>query len=214
MPVKKSFISPRFPLFWCVAAVTVLFFARVTPVCAQDDDASKKQMADALGHLKKWIWDEETHDKQTVRFWRSFTIPPQTTISTATIYITVDNGYRLFLDGRELGQGSDWKTVTEYRVESLLKPGEHVLAVEAFNERLAAGLIFSLDIETVGQPAIEVVSDESWKIISLDERRWTTHRDLQADWHAAVVHQTSSRTVGTHAAHGSQALDSQGDESS
>ena len=186
MPVKKSFIIPRFPLFWCVA-VTWLFFVRATPGYAQDDDASKKQMADALAHLKKWVWDGETHDKQTVRFWRSFTIPPQTVISSATIYITVDNGYRLFLDGRELGQGSDWKTITEYRVESLLKPGDHVLAVEAFNERLAAGLIFALDIEAAGKPVVEVVSDESWKIISLDEGRWTTRREPPADWHSAVV---------------------------
>jgi signal transduction histidine kinase len=170
-----------------MAAVMALFFAGVAPAMAQDDDASKKQMAEALGHLKKWIWDPETHDKQTVRFWRAFTIPPQATVSMATIYITVDNGYRLFLDGREIGQGSDWKTVSEYRVESLLKPGEHVLSVEAFNERLAAGLIFALNIEMPGKPPLEITSDESWQVVPLDEKRWMTEREVQAGWHAAVV---------------------------
>src|SRR5579864_2225932 len=81
---------------------------------AQDDDESKAQMAQALRHVGQWVWDKQTFDKQTIRLWNSFTIPSGARVSSAIIYITVDNSYRLMLDGREIGRGSDWKTVSQY----------------------------------------------------------------------------------------------------
>src|SRR5262245_34261093 len=61
--------------------------------------------------MGSWIWDTTTFDKQTCRFWRAFDIP-HSTVAKASLKITVDNGYRLFLDGREIGRGSDWRTLT------------------------------------------------------------------------------------------------------
>ncbi|HEU5397133.1 MAG TPA: ATP-binding protein, partial [Verrucomicrobiae bacterium] len=165
--------------------VTLLLFLSL-PGYAQDDDASRAQMAAATNYLKNWIWDKQTQNKQTIHLWHSFRIPPHTVISRATIYLTVDNGYRLFLDGRELGQGSDWKTITEYDVRSLLGPGEHVIGVEAFNERLNAGLMFALEIETTARP-IEVLSDESWRVVPLEDKDWATETRVEPNWPTAVV---------------------------
>ncbi|OYV04793.1 MAG: hypothetical protein CFE26_15005, partial [Verrucomicrobiales bacterium VVV1] len=61
-----------------------------------------------------WIWSPLTYDKQSCRFWRSFQIPESAVVETAQLRIAVDNGYRLMLDGREIGIGSDWRSVTEY----------------------------------------------------------------------------------------------------
>ena len=107
-----------------------------------------------------WIWDTTTTIKQTCRFWRAFEIP-HSTVARAQLRLTVDNGYRLFLDGREIGRGSDWRTLTEYDLTWVLNPGRHVMAVEAFNDRAEGGLIMGLRVELVDQRIFELASDDS-----------------------------------------------------
>ena len=141
----------------------------------------------ATNCLGKWVWDSKTFDKQTCRFWNEFTIPRGTTVSRAILRITVDNGYRLYLDGREIGRGSDWRTLTVYDVKWLLSPGSHVVTVEGFNDRLAGGLMFGLDISLVDQRVIRLVSDSSWRVVPLEERRWENRRHPSAAWPAVTV---------------------------
>lgn len=148
---------------------------------------STNEIREATSQLGKWIWDTNTFDKQTCRFWRTFEIPSGTTVSRATLLITVDNGYRLFLDGREIGRGSDWKTLTQYDVRWLLNPGQHVIAVEGFNDRLAGGLIFSLQVELVNQQVLHIVSDDHWRVVPLTEKNWVEVLQPQPGWiHAKI----------------------------
>lgn len=53
--------------------------------------------------------------------------------------ITADNSYRLFLDGRELGRATEWKSLTDYELSWVLKPGTHVIGVETGAPRADAG---------------------------------------------------------------------------
>jgi signal transduction histidine kinase len=142
---------------------------------------------DSACGVGSWIWAKEAFDKQTCRFWRSFEIPESATVTKACLRITVDNGYRLFLDGREVGRGSDWRTLSEYDVTWLLGPGTHVLAVEAFNDRLQGGLILGLRVKLVDGQVMEVGSDSSWRIVPSDERGWEKKRRASAHWPAAMV---------------------------
>jgi two-component sensor histidine kinase len=146
-------------------------------------------LSDATNHLGQWIWDTNTLDKQTCRFWKSFEIPRDAKISGATLRITVDNGYTLFLDGQEIGRGSDWRTVTEYDVTWLLNPGRHIVAVEAFNDRLQAGFIFGLDIQLVDEnrSTIDVVSDNTWRVVPDTQRNWISKKTALPEWHPAMV---------------------------
>ena len=161
---------------------------------AADDTATNtvttaNLISDATNHLGAWIWDTITMDKQTCRFWKSFEIPRDVKISRATVRITVDNGYSLFLDGQEIGRGSDWRTVTEYDVTWFLNPGQHVIAVDAFNDRLQAGLIFGLNIQLVNEEesVIDILSDKSWRVVPNTERDWINRRTAPAGWHPAIV---------------------------
>jgi signal transduction histidine kinase len=145
-------------------------------------------LIEATNHLGLWIWDAKPADKQMCRLWKSFVIPPGAPVTRAILRITVDNGYGLFLDGREIGRGSDWRSITEYDVTWLLSPGQHVLAVEGFNDRLEAGLIFGLDIQLLDQRSIEVVSDNTWRIVPNTLRDWADRKKPLPDWpHATVV---------------------------
>ncbi len=165
-------------IFLCIASPAGFFSARA---------AGTNETASATDGLGQWIWDSKTFDKQTCRFWNEFKIPRNSTVYQAILRITVDNGYRLFLDGREIGRGSDWRTVTFYDVKWLLSPGTHVLAVEGFNDRLAGGLIFGLDIKLVDQRTIRVVSDSSWRVVPSDTKDWENYRSPSPGWPAATV---------------------------
>jgi two-component sensor histidine kinase len=133
-----------------------------------------------------WIWGPETYDKQTCRFWRAFDIPKGAKVTAAQLRISVDNGYRLMLDGRELGSGSDWRSITEYDITQLLKPGHHVVAVEGFNDNREAGMQFGLKITLDDGSLIELPSGPEWRIASAGERGWETRRQAPSHWPKAV----------------------------
>lgn len=164
-----------------------LALAPVPVFAAEPPPASLNWVFEATNHLGKWIWDTNTLDKQTCRFWKAFDIPSGAKTASAILRITVDNGYSLFLDGREIGRGSDWRTVTEYDVTRLLNPGRHRLAIEGFNDRLEGGLIFGLHIQLVNQQIIEVVSDDSWLVVPDIKRNWTARKTALPGWHRAIV---------------------------
>jgi hypothetical protein len=134
-----------------------------------------------------WIWDNQTFAKQTCRLWRSFVIPEGAKVARAQLEITADNGFRVMLDGREIGQGSDWRHLTEYDLTWLLPPGTHVLAVEGFNDDLEAGLLAGLKIELEGGRLIEIPSDTTWRIAPEKERGWERQRQAPARWPHAVI---------------------------
>jgi signal transduction histidine kinase len=164
------------------ASVTAAFAAE-TPLT----NSAANPIANATNHVGRWIWDAHVADKQTCRLWKSFEITGSSAVSHAFIRITVDNGYRLFLDGREIGRGSDWRTITEYDVTWLLNHGPHVIAVEGFNDRLEAGCIFGLEIQRLDQSVTNIVSDESWRVVPLTVRNWTAKKNADPNWPHAVV---------------------------
>lgn len=134
-----------------------------------------------------WIWAPEMRDKQTCRLWRSFEIPSGAAVKSARLRIAVDNGYRLMLDGRELGTGSDWRSITEYDVSMLLGSGRHVLAVEAFNDNREAGMQFGLRIGLKDGRVIEILSDPTWRVAPQTEEDWEWKRQAPARWVKAVM---------------------------
>lgn len=174
----------------------ILWFSLLFPIAGRAVEATvtntattANMISDATNHIGCWIWDTITMDKQTCRFWKSFEIPRDVKMSRATVRITADNSYTLFLDGQEIGRGSDWRTVTEYDVTWLLNPGQHVIAVDAFNDRLQAGLIFGLSIQLVNEEesVIDIVSDKTWRVVPNTERDWINRKTALPGWHPAIV---------------------------
>jgi signal transduction histidine kinase len=163
--------------------------AQLEGATADDEPHAESQATDPLDvdwGVGPWIWGPETYDKQTCRFWRSFDIPKGVKVTAARVRISVDNGYRLMLDGRELGSGSDWRSLTEYDIAQLLKPGHHVVAVEGFNDNREAGMQFGLSIALSDGRSIELPSGPEWRIASADERGWEKKRQAPSHWPKAV----------------------------
>ncbi|MBW8864751.1 MAG: ATP-binding protein [Verrucomicrobia bacterium] len=163
------------------------FFAVKTVADEPSTNATVSWVFTATNHLGQWIWDTNTFDKQTVRFLKTFEISAGEKVFRATLHITVDNGYTLFIDGEEIGRGSDWRTVTEYDVTQLMRPGRHVIGVEGFNDRLEGGLVFGLHLELASQEVMDIASDNTWSAGPGDGKKWSGSKLNAATMRPAVV---------------------------
>jgi len=135
-----------------------------------------------------WIWASETRDQQTCRFWKSFTIQDASSIRSAILRITADNYYHVFLDGEEIGQGAEWRTLTAYDLSLLFgKSDTHVFAVEAVNDFGAGGVILGLKTELKNGQTSFVGSDSSWRVVPNNERDWKTRLNASPSWPNAKI---------------------------
>jgi len=82
-----------------------IHFAAETPA-TNTTAAAGDWLLEATNHLGQWIWTTNSFDKQTCRFWRAFEIPRGTKVARATLRLSVDNGFTLFLDGHEIGRAA------------------------------------------------------------------------------------------------------------
>lgn len=142
---------------------------------------------DAKEGLGSWIWTDKTFDHQACRLWKDFEIPKDAEVVEARMRITVDDGYQIYLDGRELSQGANWRSITEYDFKLLLTPGRHVLAINAFNDFFAAGLLLDLRIVLADGRILEIKSDESWKVVPEGVRDWERLKRPQPGWQPATI---------------------------
>lgn len=147
---------------------------------AQPTPVSEREAAE-LG-IGRWIWTTNFADKQVCRLWRAFTVPLTNAVRKANLRLTADNLYRLYLDGREIGQGGNWTSLTDYDVTWLLTGGTHVLAVEALNDGLEGGLILGLQIQFADGQEMKVLSDKSWWIVPNDASGWLRRTHPSPSW--------------------------------
>lgn len=147
-------------------------------------DDTYVNLTDQLG---PWIWAEKTFDNQTCQLWNTFEVPKAASIAKARLVMTVDNEFTLYLDGRELGRGNEWRELYNFDLTQLLMPGRHVLAVKCFNSAEDAGMLFGLRIDLVDGRIIQVKSDQSWKIVPDGVNRWEKRTDAKPDWPAATI---------------------------
>lgn len=137
--------------------------------------------------LGSWIWASNTFDGQTCQLWKTFEVPGSSSVTNARLVMTVDNEFTLYLDGRELGRGDEWRELFVFDVTKLLSPGRHVLAVKAFNSNFAAGMLFGLQVSLADGHFVEVKSDQSWRIVPNEARRWEKQTEAGVAWPAATI---------------------------
>ena len=134
-----------------------------------------------------WIWAEQRKDRVTCRFWKLIEIPNDVRVNRALFRMAAHDTFRAFLDGTEFGRGSDWGRLTEYDLTRVLSPGPHILAVEAFNEYEWAGLVAGLVVDLSNGKVLQIPSDDTWRIVPKDEKKWLTAEIPDENWPAATV---------------------------
>ncbi|MEY2427443.1 MAG: hypothetical protein QOJ40_328 [Verrucomicrobiota bacterium] len=137
--------------------------------------------------LGDWIWTDKMLNLQTVRFWKSFEIPNAAVVVRARLRMTADDEYTLFLDGREVGHGADWRELFDYNLTPLMSPGRHVLAVNAVNSFSYAGMVFGMRVDLADGRVVEVKSDKNWRIVPAGIRGWEKAAKAATTWPKATI---------------------------
>ena len=84
----------------------------------------------------------------------------------AVVMTTCDNGFTLFVNGRQAEQGDDWSQPKVTSLQGQLKKGENTLAVIATNGGAGpnvAGLFLECRIEMPDGTRITIASDAAWE---------------------------------------------------
>jgi len=157
---------------------------RRTDVPADPPATYKEPLLNLLG---SWIWDAKTYDGQSCQFWRAFDIPANTKVLDARLVITADNEFTLYLDGRDVGHGAEWRELFDYNLTLLMSPGRHVLGVKSLNPSGFAGMLFGMRIELADGQRFEIKSDPGWKIVPEEATSWKEMAKPSATWPAATI---------------------------
>ncbi len=106
--------------------------------------------------------------------------PPPENRRRASIYITADDIYDLYVNGTLVGSNSDWSVAEKYSVT--LTEGKNVIAIRAVNSGGSSGLLAEIAHDDLW---IETGTD--WKINTLQQSGWNTVNFNDTTWARASV---------------------------
>lgn len=137
-------------------------------------------------------FDRDVLPEPGKRFFRNTFSIPNKEIQFAQVLISVDNSYILFINGKEISSGSNWKRVDKINVKEVLQIGNNCIAIEGVNESLIpkpAGVLFSMKI--IDSEGIETildlkdhwksttnVSSNNWIDLDFDDSNWQKTRNF------------------------------------
>ena len=136
-------------------------------------DASRdRQGPDSDLTLEKaqWIWFAEGNPAQSApvgsrTFRRTITIDTHRKITRAVAVLSVDNSFVCSVNGKQAGQGNNFKTATPFDLMPHLRPGDNQFTVQAANEgddANPAGLLGIIRMEYDEGDPVTLVTDENW----------------------------------------------------
>lgn len=108
-----------------------------------------------------------TETPHAVWFRKSFDLPAGRGAGKAAVKMIVDDAFVLYVNGRKIGEGRDWRKVHAHDVSAALVPGKNVIAVEARNFEGPFSLLAGLSVVTADGSETGAVSDRTWRT-SLD----------------------------------------------
>lgn len=126
------------------------------------------------------------------RFFRNKFILPNKGIQFAQVLISVDNSYILFINGKEILSGNEWKIVDKIDVKKAFMGGTNCIAIEGVNEGqipkpagvlFAIKIIYSDGIETILEfgnnwKSTSEVKNNDWINVNFDDSNWEKTRNF------------------------------------
>jgi hypothetical protein len=120
----------------------------------------------------RWIWFDARQSGRpalpppgTYYFRRAFSLP-RAPVEDASLLLSVDHGFRLFLNGEFVAAGDDWRQVQRLDVTDRLSAGVNLLAIQAENEgRIPnpAGILLDMRVTLANGTVMSVTSNKTWK---------------------------------------------------
>jgi hypothetical protein len=152
--------------------------------------SAPKEDSGPFSQQAQWIWwPGDTQGVAARYFRREFDLT--TTPESASMRITCDNGYTLYINGKVMGRDDDWKRVGQFDLATALKPGRNVINVEARNAGGDGALIAELTVRDARKDVTRIATDGKWLsapnatsgwtparvISSFEDSLWAKHQD-------------------------------------
>ncbi len=139
----------------------------VIPDAVEAEAEEANPLADA-----QWIWYPEGSPAASAPpekryFRREFEIAAGVAVESARVVMTADNSFKLSVNGKPAGRGSNFNIAETMDVTALVTPGKNTLAVEAENgddKANPAGLIGSLTVRFFDGSMMTVNTDGGWTV--------------------------------------------------
>ncbi len=130
----------------------------------------------------KWIWSPEHPRGQAVKgdcyFRKTLQV---SSVEEATVTLTADDRYELFVNGRRVGQGASIRQMEKYDITRLLGRGRNVIAIKATNVAPGpAALVARVFVKPL---------DGNWLSFSTDDT-WKTALEVVPGWQSATYNDT------------------------
>lgn len=168
----RKLIMRRGKLTACVLATAVGALVTSAPTRAKEAE---------------WIWSPAYEKEQAPQgecyFRKTFELGVP---ENGVIQIAADDQYDLYVNGRQVGEGDNWKALDSYDVTKYLVQGANTVAVKAVNTTGgSAGLVARVVVKERGNTHVEHSTDDTWKTTLKEFRQWQQARIDDARWLAA-----------------------------
>ncbi len=150
----------------------------------------------ASAALGDWIWfpegDPKTDAPVAARYFRRTFEVKDKTINRATLRLSADDKFTVWLNGTELGSSTDWKEPRTFEVTATILTGLNVLAIRAENlpapvPQNPASLTAVLTLEQTAGTKITIRTDATWRAANKEQPGWRDAGFADTAWPAAVV---------------------------
>ncbi len=182
--------SPRRRLF--LAFVTAVALAAGGGPATAEEKQRRVPLPD-LGRAH-WIWDAPTaaggEAAETCYLRRALDLPAKP--EAASVLITADNGYELYVNGSIVGGDSGynavyWQSVERYDIAHLLSKGRNVLAVRGLNLGGPGGLLAAARIDLPGGRTVRLATDATWRAATSPQTGWSSPEFDASAWSPAAA---------------------------
>ncbi|GIW89806.1 MAG: hypothetical protein KatS3mg109_0238 [Pirellulaceae bacterium] len=133
----------------------------------------------------RWIWSDTVQDNQQLTFRRIIDLEARP--QQATLTVTCDNYFRVFINGRNVLEGDDWQQPRRADVAASFRPGPNLVIVEAGNTGGPAGLALHLELTLPRDQKMLVVSDQQWHVTEGHGRSRRLASAGPGDWRDVVT---------------------------
>jgi len=122
----------------------------------------------------EWIWLPGQWETPNITVYARRTFDLLAKPIEATLWVSADNRYRLWVNGVFVGEDDDFAVAERYDVTRLLKPGRNLLAVQVDNVDGPGGLLLEMRVRLPNGQTMWVISDPSWKVTKRESTGWYT----------------------------------------
>jgi putative heme-binding domain-containing protein len=110
----------------------------------------------------QWIWlSKNAKPLEKVTLVHEFTLAG--VAKSATLSVSVDNGAKVFINGKPAAENPDWNSPTKADVKALLVKGKNEIRLDAKNNEGSAAAVAVIDIELTDGKKVAIETNGEWK---------------------------------------------------